>query len=78
MSSKNVTIDYGEVRWRVVPGSRREQLLLRFIRQDEFLNGATPQPVDDLDQVSESLWWGIAGLLIGAGIVSVFWWLTWS
>jgi len=38
MSSKARAVEHGGVTWKVIPGSRREQLLERFIRQDNALH----------------------------------------
>ena len=77
MSSKSRPVEYGGIVWKVVPGSRREQLLLRFIEQDRMLKGATPGsviPVDPGGDWSEviGIW---AGAALGATVVGFLWWL---
>ena len=44
MSSKARTVEHGGVDWKIIPGSRREQLLMRMIRQDNALNHADVEP----------------------------------
>jgi len=53
MSSKARTVEHGGVDWKVIPGSRREQLLLRMIRQDNALHHADVDPA----QPGPPLWW---------------------
>jgi len=48
MSSKSRTVEHGGVDWKVIPGSRREQLLERMIRQDNMLHHAVPE-IETLD-----------------------------
>lgn len=80
MSSKSRPVDYGGIVWKVVPGSRREQLLLRFIEQDRMLKGAgfvRPGQVIPVEPASEwqeviGIW---AGAALGATVVGFLWWL---
>ena len=72
MSSKSRPVDYGGIVWKVVPGSRREQLLLRFIEQDKALKGVVPDVVVSDWQDVFWLWIGVA---VGASAVGGAWWL---
>ena len=80
MSSKSRPVEYGGIVWKVVPGSRREQLLLRFIEQDRKHQAGVY--VDDFGVhvvEPESDWfhiiWMWIGIAIGAGAVAGAWWL---
>lgn len=45
MSSKSIPVEHGGITWKVIPGSRREQVLRRMIEQDRRLNHQVP-PAD--------------------------------
>ena len=75
MSSKARTVEHGGVDWKVIPGSRREQLLMRMIRQDNALHHADVEPGDDLDRLAYSIAWAVLGLAVGIGGTVGVWWL---
>ncbi len=76
MSSKARSVEHGGVTWKVIPGSRREQLLERMIRQDNMLHHANPASVDIVeDDPLYSTIWGVIGLLVGASATAALWWL---
>ena len=77
MSSKSRPVEYGGIVWKVVPGSRREQLLLRFLEQDRMLKGVSPGQVVEFEPGSDwseviGIW---AGAALGATVVGMLWWL---
>lgn len=70
MSSKTIPVEHGGVTWKVIPGSRREQVLRRMIEQDRRLNHQVP-PVRQRSLKSrilgEGYYW-VAVLLLGFAI----------
>lgn len=72
MSSKARSVEHGGVVWKVIPGSRREQLLMRFIRQDNALHHADVAAEPD-DDYGLEIWLPplVGGFLVGfsAGVL---------
>ena len=75
MSSKTRTVDHGGIPWKVIPGSRREQILLRMIRQDDLLNHADVPNIEVVDDSWFAIVWTWIGVAIGAGAMGFVWWL---
>ncbi len=75
MSSKSRAVEHGGITWKVIPGSRREQVLMRFIRQDNALHHADVEPGDDLGNLAMSIAWSLVGFAIGVSVVAAIWWL---
>ena len=83
MSSKSRPVEYGGVVWKVVPGSRREQLLLRFIEQDRkaqntggvFVSDFGVHVVPDSVPAWHEVVWLWIGIAVGAAGVGGAWWL---
>ena len=76
MSSKARSVEHGGVIWKVIPGSRREQLLMRFIRQDNSLHHAD---IAVTDVVGVNDWaqtgWFWVGVIVGCVGTGGAWWL---
>ncbi len=69
MSSPNRNVEHAGIIWKVVPGSRREQVLLRMIAKDNQLLKPQPQ-VDERGVWLLPLFVGLmagfcAGMLVG-------------
>ena len=63
MSSKARSVEHGGVVWKVIPGSRREQLLMRFIRQDNALHHADIEPAT----AAPPIWWQLGFWIVASG-----------